>query len=163
MKGREEGRTGGVEGREELVEHFRCGGVESISVTLPQLLSFTIFFHVSPPLSSYKHFSLFFFWPSVLQELCEIFLFTFMFGKKIILGVGGNVRVPRPLLRWSPLCSFCSILFKTFRFLTLTTIFFFFWCSDSSGKMKYDHVLFCSLIYECTHLLTKQLLNMMGY
>ncbi len=55
-----------------------------------------------------------------------MFLFSFYLKKKdhFIFGAGGNVRVPRPLLRWSPSCSFCSLLFKTF--LTLTTVFFSF-------------------------------------
>lgn len=52
-----------------------------------------------------------------LQERGKQVLVLFFTGEKKKLfnffGAGGNVRIPRPLLRWSPSCSFCSLdLFK---------------------------------------------------
>lgn len=69
-----------------------------------------------------------------LQERGKQVLFLFLRGKKscLIFWVGGNVRIPRPLLRWSPSCSFCSLdLFKQ-----KTRWFFFFFLELALFMLK---------------------------
>lgn len=133
-EGQRRRKEGGGERREEVVEHLGCGGTGNSSITVPQFHHLLSHFLSSVLLQTSL---LVLFWPSVLQKKIEMFLFTFILEKKNHFRSGQERQGPSPFLRWSPSCSFCSLLFKTFQFLPLTTILFFlsmFWLS--SGQME---------------------------
>lgn len=92
------------------------------------------------------------------------FHFLFLWGgeKKnhFIFGAGRNARVPRPLLRWSPLCLFRSLLFKTSVLLYSHFPFMRSFWLVHGGKRKLQNWLdFCSFA-ECT---TEALLKTTNY
>lgn len=101
---------------------------------------------------------------SGLQGKNETLSFPFFMGRRkknnFIFGAGRNVRVPRPLLRWSPLCLFRSLLFKTSVLLYSHFPFMRSFWLVHGGKRKLQNWLdFCSFA-ECT---TEALLKTTNY